>query len=118
VTSASSATASSRRATHAVAGLHQGDEENARPGLLGGRMASGKTAVGGPANGAVRRERVPTGGSVATSASDRQLQQPQREGEASSQTDVQDGKASAVDGTNIEVVVRCRCVPIRFVLPR
>jgi hypothetical protein len=81
-------------------------------------MASGKTAVGGPANGAVRRERVPTGGSVATSASDRQLQQPQREGEASSQTDVQDGKASAVDGTNIEVVVRCRCVPIRFVLPR
>lgn len=105
-----SASVSSRRATHGVTTAHHGDEENARPAPFGGRTVSGKAAAGGPPTGGVRRERVPTGGSVPMSNSDKQLQQREGLGEASSQAELQDGKAAAVDGTNIEVVVRCRCV--------
>lgn len=66
-------------------------------------MASGKAA----ATSTVRRERAPT------SASDKQVpQQQQRDGlsDGGAQAEIQDGKATAVDGTNIEVVVRCRFV--------
>lgn len=111
--SANLASSNARRTTAAATASATADDENGPPARSGTRTVSGKAAPAGAA-AAGRRERVPTSSSSSTTA-------PSTTPAAAAAADVnapsavdERKPAPAQEGTNIEVVVRCRYVPSFF----